>query len=285
MKKRTISVVLIALLLVQVLCVSAFAAAGEAVVTLDKAKNEVNVKAGGFQANEMISVIGLFNETEVSDISKVDYLNQVTADAEGNVDFTYPSKAEWVGGYVAVLLNGKFAGSADIGGDIPTPSIAIVSYTDNLSAGYAANVKVVVEATNVPEGAKVSVALFGEIADVVNGVAVFTGIVAPAEGTYPIKASLNGLVVEKMVKVNDASIIWKPVPKASGADFVATFAAKIVAAAKGFSATVNGVSATVTADSDVSLKVANAAETDKISISGVKFVEYFPSYSFTFTFN
>ena len=289
MRKRTISVVLIALFVIQVLCVSAFAAPEDVKISvlLNEATRVVEVSASGFSANQMISVIGLYNATEVTDISKVDYLDQVTADAEGNVAFSYPSKAEWAApGYVAVLLNG-IIGSADIGGGIPAPTVKIVEFTNKITETYKANVKVVVAAENADA---VTVSLFGNTVTAVDGVAWFMDIVAPAAGLYDLVAAAGSAsdtaAYEVIAKPVD---IWNAALSAPGDSFTVTFGAEVSCAKtnNGFNGYVKVGADTITSGTAINGNVVSVSAPlkagDTVVISGVKFEQYFPSYSFTFT--
>ena len=294
MKKRTISLVLVALLLVQVFCVSAFAAEpkGGFSVLLDKEKREVIIMGSGFEPNEMISVIGLYNSMDASDLSKADYINQINADAEGNINFTYPSKAEWaVGAYIFVLLNGA-PGMADILVN-GVPSVTITDYTNTLSAGYKANVKVVLETENVPDGSIVEVAFMDEKVVPVNGVAWFMNIqVTAIAGDYPITATISGTTAKDEVEVEviaDPVKLWNPDINVAGESFSVVFADTVscVKAKNAFDGYVKVADTTImegtSIDGNVVYIDSAIKDGDIVVLSGVKFAKYFPSYSFTFT--
>jgi uncharacterized protein YjdB len=53
----------------------------------------VQVKAYGLPANGFVSLIGYYDD-------EIDYINQYTADSDGNIDITYPSSKDWEGGKV-----------------------------------------------------------------------------------------------------------------------------------------------------------------------------------------
>jgi hypothetical protein len=76
-------------------------------ILLDKEGKTVTVAASGFEPGEMVSLTAAYNEAPT--FANLDYLDQITADAGGNVNVTFPSKAvEWLGGHeYFVALNGQ----------------------------------------------------------------------------------------------------------------------------------------------------------------------------------
>ena len=175
-----------------------------------------------------------------------------------------------------------------LGSDIVIPGKAkIVDYTENLTAGYAANVFVEIDEPANGLTAEIKVNDVSYTAALNSDTSAIIAI--PAIGTENLVLSLldEGKVIDsKTIKVNVMPAdIWTAKGSAVGDDVLVEFAAKVSPIAKGYSAKVNGSAAVVAAEGDSALKVLNAKPSDKIVISGIKFSDYFPSYSFTFTIN
>ncbi len=102
MKKQIFASLLSLVLMLQVFCFTALAA--EPMITYNVNENTVSVSADGFEASEEVSLVAFINAV---DFDAVDYLDQYTADADGVVAFTYPSRIDWNHkDKIIILLNG-----------------------------------------------------------------------------------------------------------------------------------------------------------------------------------
>ncbi|MDR1135940.1 MAG: hypothetical protein LBL49_07150 [Clostridiales Family XIII bacterium] len=74
-------------------------------VSLNRDAQTVTVSGSGFEPGEMISLLAAYNSP---DYANPDYIDQLTADGDGDVSFTFPSREDkWLGGHTYyVALNG-----------------------------------------------------------------------------------------------------------------------------------------------------------------------------------
>ena len=274
---------LAALLIVQVFFVPAFAASeSDAEVSYNLEAGEVSIAVSGFGANAMISLMGYYD-------NELDYLNQYAADAEGSLDITYPSSAEWAqGGVIKVQigeagLDGPILRTVTISTDKPY----IKNYTDRLTKDYAANI--LVEIGNPEEGLTAEVMANGK-AYSASFNAGDSALIKIPEKIQDSALSLSlkkgdELLGTKPIIVNDLpEDVWSMTLQPDGEGFRVIFAAKIAPSLNGYAATINGKKAAIAQNADNAIYCEETAleAGDEVRISGVKFPEYFPSYSFTF---
>ena len=168
--------------------------------------------------------------------------------------------------------------------------VAISSPVAKIVAGYAANIPVDVAFKN--EASSLTLGLY-------NGETMLYSIDVSAAGRYTfaltaVDTAVAGVYTVKAVGARDLAIacvaqpdtLWTP--KVTFVEGVLTveFGAAISAGNAGYKAVLNGVSAAVTKTGDNVLTVdapLSLQEGSPLVISGVKYAELFPSYSFTFT--
>ena len=285
MKAKKVSAFLLAALLMsQVFCIPAIAAGEpEATIAYDRAAGTVNVKAFGFEAGSMVSLTGYYD-------GGLDYLNQYTAGASGNLDVTYPSSKGWAEGGIIKVVVGA--------GGLPEPIVETVTissgpyikgYTSSLTAGYPANI-LVAAGNPLVAGLSAEVTVNGKIYSAAfNGnestIIKVTEVINEAELTLRLTSG-GELLDSKPIAVNTMPIdIWSPRAEAYGSGFRVIFAANISESVKGYAGTINGAAvAPVQVGSAVLVfEYAELLDNNKLVISGVKYPDYFPSYSFTFS--
>ena len=273
------------LLLLQVFCVPVLAA-GEPEITIayDGAAGTVNVKAFGFGAYSMISLSGYYDDS-------LDFLNQYAAGAAGNLDVTYLSSAKWAKGGVIKVIAGAGELSEPI---VRTVTISdkpyIKDYTNSLTRECAANILVVIGNPAVGLSAEVAVGGNTYKTSFNGGESAMIKVTEAINETDLILRLTNGdeLLDSKPIEMKDMpENLWEPTAELSGNDLRIIFAAAVMAGPNGYAAAVNGVASVPIPDGDKILKFENATLLDEntVVISGVKFPDYFPSYSFTFSFN
>ncbi|MDR1134691.1 MAG: hypothetical protein LBL49_00705 [Clostridiales Family XIII bacterium] len=108
MKRKSIVFLLVTVLLVAGVYLTTSAAENATFnVLLDRAGQTVTVTGSGYDANEKVSLIAAYNAPPAYD--NLDYIDQLTADGDGNIAITFPSaQDEWLGGHsYYVALNGE----------------------------------------------------------------------------------------------------------------------------------------------------------------------------------
>ncbi len=172
---------------------------------------------------------------------------------------------------------------------VPKASVETVSAVQTLVAGRAAVVNV---ALTGPDLSGLKATVFGATKPIVSGAAgfSFTAAQVPAPGSYTIDISDEGGVVVAQAAVNvvaEPAGLWTPVIALGTDSFTVTFGAPIT-----FNEAKKAVkigegpaldNALVTFNGAVLSVAAKAAAGQKVLISGVKYAELFPSYSFSFT--
>lgn len=93
MKKKSIAVAIAVVLLMQVFCISALAAPATFTFTMNRADLSVTVSGEGFAPNQMLSLMAAYKAApSLAEPANLDYLNQLVADADGKVNFTFKTK-------------------------------------------------------------------------------------------------------------------------------------------------------------------------------------------------
>jgi hypothetical protein len=108
MRRKAIAVFLVTAAALLALIVTTSAADNSSFgILLNKEDKTVTVTGFGFEPGERVSLMAAYNEEP--SFANLDYLDQITADAEGGVIASFPSKAgEWLGGHeYVVALNGQ----------------------------------------------------------------------------------------------------------------------------------------------------------------------------------
>ncbi len=162
--------------------------------------------------------------------------------------------------------------------------VPVISATEQIVAGYAANVVVKAGSAEVA-----SVGVFGKKANVVGGKAVIALEAAdiPAAGVYDVTAydaagAAIGTCAITVAAKNDN--IWKVGCVSADGQTTFSFNADISAGKAGYGVKVNGGEAIVPVQSGNTLAIAYAAKAgDKFVITGVKYAALFPSYTFNFS--
>ena len=276
--------ILAALLLLQAFCAPALAAGDQEVsVGYDMAVGAVTVEASGFEAGAMVSLMGYYG-------SGLDYINQYTADAAGNIDIAYPSSADWApGGVIKVQVgSGELAEPIVKTVVLATDKPYIISCTSGLTKGYKANVEVKVgnfeaglSAVIVSGGIPYTAAFNSEAYALVR----ITEVVNDAGLTLQLKKG-DEVLDSKPISVQATSErIWTPEVKYADGALRIEFFANIGPSANGYKVVVNSGTGLVTeqAGNVLIVRVAEPSAQDTIIVSGVKYPELFPSYSFTFS--
>ena len=212
-----------------------------------------------------------------------------------SISYNYPSASNMICaldmGFMAKNLND--ARSLTLGdGIIAEPKSKIVNYTENLTDGFAANVYVEIDmpvdglvAEVVSNGNSYSAAFDGKTSVIIS-VPAMNG----PENPVLKLVEQNKAIDSKTIQLNALPAdIWTPVAGIIEPNNAVSvqFAADVAPIAKGYKATLNGKTVTVLADSANKLVIqgAEAAKAgDKLVLSGVKYEQFFPSYSFTFSF-
>ncbi len=160
-------------------------------------------------------------------------------------------------------------------------------------AGRAANLPVSVTIKSGLEDASVSIALFapdGTKLDSVNGLSGLFRVGKAVAGTYKFVAYVDGNETAKTASVvceAEPVGLWAPVVALGESSFTVTFGAPITfneakkAVKIGDGAALDN--ALLSVSGAVLTASAKAVAGDKITISGVKYADLFPSYSFSFT--
>ena len=283
-KQRLFAHLLAAAIVLNLLCVFALAAGEpDIAISYDMASGTVNVKAFGLEAGSSVSLMGWYD-------NGLDYLNQYAADDGGNLDVTYPSSVEWANGGVikaqvgAEGLDGPIVKTVVISSDAPY----IKEYTNGLTYGYAANVLVAVG--NPAAGLTAEIAMGGKIyaADVSGGSALVkvTDVIKEANLALVLKSGGEVLQTRHITINPEPENLWTPSVSLSGSDLRIIFAAKISEGVKGYSAILNDKAAlSISKVGDQALQIDNVSlmAENTVIVSGVKYPDYFPSYSFTFS--
>ena len=174
-------------------------------------------------------------------------------------------------------------------GDYNRTEPYIIDYTKELTIGYAANI--LVTAGNPVEG------MFAEVN--VNDVAYKTNFSKAGTALLKVPARIDetaltlrlmsgsDLLDSKVIRMKELPAnIWTASAMVSGTDIKVIFAANVVPGSNEYTATLNGKAAVAVQDGADSIMLKNVLFNDDeniINISGVKFPDFFPSYSFTFT--
>ncbi len=293
MKKRILATLMVAMLLIQIVAMASFASAAGAApdtvtLTLDTSANKVLIEAVGFAPNQMVSILGYYNVD--TGFENPDYIGQATADAAGALSYTYISAAQWKGGDKIIV---KLNGSAFETGIVSDKLLKITSATPLIVEKYAANLVVQVESSVVGD---VFVDLYlGDsltaTAPVVGGIAKFKVASAPVAGTICSYIARTGELTD-YAELEIAALpsgIWSIRPVNSQGNlsviFGAAFTLKDGAAVTVGSASASGANLSIVAPVtlNTNIPVASIASGASVVVSGVKFAELFPSYTFTFT--
>ncbi|MDR0424077.1 MAG: Ig-like domain-containing protein [Clostridiales Family XIII bacterium] len=113
MKRKPIQIILAASIAASLMLIGAFAIAAAAdtpdqfSLTLNRAEQTVTVAGDGYRPGEALSLIAAYNRSP--DFSgPIDYIDQLAANAQGEVSFTFPvGEDDWLGGNeYFVALNG-----------------------------------------------------------------------------------------------------------------------------------------------------------------------------------
>ncbi len=169
---------------------------------------------------------------------------------------------------------------------VPKASVESVSAVKTLVEGRAANVVISVAGPNL-SGLKAS--LFGKTADIAGGTAAlsFTAAQIPAAGSYSVDILDGDYIVAKAAisVVAEPAGLWKPAVAISAGQTKITFGADISFNAAKKSVTVGGdpVADNLLTAAGKVLTIAADATGKQIVVSGLKYADLFPSYSFTFT--
>ncbi len=165
---------------------------------------------------------------------------------------------------------------------------ASVSTIANIVAGRAANVPFTLSDTGLTG---LTSTLFGKTAEVTDGKGLFsfTALQVPAAGVYTLNV-LNGETVVASATINvvaEPAGLWAPVAAFDAAKITVTFGAPISFNDAKKAAAIGAVpvdNALVSADGDVlTIAKGGAVSGQKLVVSGIKYAELFPSYSFSFT--
>ncbi len=186
------------------------------------------------------------------------------------------------------ITNGTRIASHEVGVKIPKADPKVTVSVGTLVAGRAANLPFTVSFTDLT-GLKAT--LFGKTVDVVDGAGLFafTAAQVPAAGVYALTIT-NGedLVASAAVEVVAEPVgLWAPVINSGDTKFSVIFGAPI-----SFNEAKKSVKIGSDPALDSSLYVINGntlavsapvASGQKVVISGIKYADLFPSYSFSFT--
>ncbi len=289
MKKRIIASLAIAILLVQIFCMTALAEGTPAVnITLDTPTRTVTLKGTGFAAGE-VSILAAYNEAPT--FLNADYINQVTADSEGKFEITFPSaKDSWTAGDTYnVAVQGVVYTAAVTQ---TTAAIAIENLvTSNIVATYAANIKLKATALGFVPDAPIVVTLkdvagtvYGSVTVGENGEGILKASALPVAGTYKLIATCGSVTSEAdLVVVPVPANLWAPKITVSGTSTSVEFSANISPKTQ-YVVKVNGAVVGAPTQTGNTLTFDGAvANGDKVVISGVKYADLFQSYTFTFT--
>jgi hypothetical protein len=109
MKKKILALTAAVLLLASAAFIAVSAADTDADFNfaLDKETKQVTITGSGYLPGSAVSLMAAFNE--IPAFGNLDYVGQLTVDADGNIDFTYPSRYEGdqLGGQsYYVMING-----------------------------------------------------------------------------------------------------------------------------------------------------------------------------------
>jgi hypothetical protein len=177
--------------------------------------------------------------------------------------------------------------------ETPDPITAVTVGVEQLVASCAANVPVTVAGEDLGE----VIVKIASKDGLVYGEAVMTGAgkaVVRIEKDKDIPVGVYDVVVtaagfSKTAELNVVPLpgdIWEPTVQPDDGDLLVIFAGAITPGAKGYGAAVNKTSVAFVQDDTRVLRLKNVSLKDganEIVVSGIKYEEYFPSYSFTFT--
>ncbi len=178
---------------------------------------------------------------------------------------------------------------------VPAATISAVAAPSAIVQGYAANIPVTVASSNLPSGA--SIVVYPQT-NPTNSVAVVNGSATihlnaadvSTVGAFTFVAEVAGTDIKATCSVEVCAApanLWSPVVTVGPNSTVVTFASDVTFNAAKKAVTVAGAPVagdSVTADGKVVTIAGTAAQSnDKVVISGVKYADLFPSYSFTFT--
>ena len=197
----------------------------------------------------------------------------------------------------AVITGKQNAAAAySVGLDYMTfvPAIAAEVVPTTIVNGYAANVKVNVDTSDLDADDVVTASLFGQELTVVNGTVLFKFVAdeIPAAGVYTPVIQVNGTTISSNAKLtvepkNDDIWTVTVIPDVEESKTVLGFIPVIAPkAGASFEVFVNNGKQSLTWDGGNTLVLTDCVvqPNDEIVIKNVKYPILFPSYSFTFSF-
>ncbi len=286
--KRTIAILAAALLALQMLCPAALAAPDAAsAVAPDIASKSVTVSGTGYPSNAQLSILGAYNEQP--SLQGADYIDQVETNADGSFSITFPSaKSDWKSGdtyYAAV--NGLVFSAVITSSTEKHISVEVLT-TSKIVSGYKAHIQIKAVAVNFTPDAPIVVVL-KDGAGAANGSVTVgadgTGLLSTAAafqapGVYTLEATCGDVSgTGSLTVVERPANIWALNLTSNTIGFNAGIATN-----SAYAVTINGADATITAINGNVLTLASPIPSGAtVVVKNVKFPEFFPSYSFTFT--